>query len=151
MVQRTKLRKKRNPVAGWSSPVARQAHNLKVVGSNPTPATKKANKYNALRPASRGAFCCPNSRSTIGQQNNPNCVQIQFLSSQTRTQRRQCGPSPRSTGRTRKFTQIRRTGCRASRRLQMAEESKLAAASRKAAPKGAAHWTWETRKQAAPG
>ena len=29
-----------NPTdAGWSSPVARQAHNLKVVGSNPTPAT----------------------------------------------------------------------------------------------------------------
>ena len=27
--------------AGWSSPVARQAHNLKVVGSNPTPATNK--------------------------------------------------------------------------------------------------------------
>ena len=27
--------------AGWSSPVARQAHNLKVVGSNPTPATKQ--------------------------------------------------------------------------------------------------------------
>ena len=31
--------------AGWSSPVARQAHNLKVVGSNPTPAT------NLSRPA----------------------------------------------------------------------------------------------------
>jgi hypothetical protein len=30
-----------HPHAGWSSPVARQAHNLKVVGSNPTPATKK--------------------------------------------------------------------------------------------------------------
>ena len=30
--------------AGWSSPVARQAHNLKVVGSNPTPATKNASK-----------------------------------------------------------------------------------------------------------
>src|SRR5947199_10843555 len=31
-----------NPTnAGWSSPVARQAHNLKVVGSNPTPATNK--------------------------------------------------------------------------------------------------------------
>ncbi len=29
--------------AGWSSPVARQAHNLKVVGSNPTPATNKNN------------------------------------------------------------------------------------------------------------
>ena len=26
-------------IAGWSSPVARQAHNLKAVGSNPTPAT----------------------------------------------------------------------------------------------------------------
>ncbi len=26
-------------VAGWSSPVARRAHNPKVVGSNPTPAT----------------------------------------------------------------------------------------------------------------
>jgi hypothetical protein len=25
--------------AGWSSPVARQAHNLKVIGSNPIPAT----------------------------------------------------------------------------------------------------------------
>ena len=29
----------RDGAAGWSSPVARQAHNLKVVGSNPTPAT----------------------------------------------------------------------------------------------------------------
>ena len=27
--------------AGWSSPVARQAHNLKVAGSNPAPATIK--------------------------------------------------------------------------------------------------------------
>jgi hypothetical protein len=29
--------------AGWSSPVARQAHNLKVAGSNPAPATKYSN------------------------------------------------------------------------------------------------------------
>ena len=29
----------RPPGAGWSSPVARQAHNLKVAGSNPAPAT----------------------------------------------------------------------------------------------------------------
>ena len=29
----------RHPGAGWSSPVARQAHNLKVRGSNPLPAT----------------------------------------------------------------------------------------------------------------
>ena len=35
-------------IAGWSSPVARQAHNLKVVGSNPTPATKK-NKDSSLK------------------------------------------------------------------------------------------------------
>ena len=32
--------KKKQFIAGWSSLVARQAHNLKVVGSNPTPATK---------------------------------------------------------------------------------------------------------------
>ena len=37
--------------AGWSSPVARQAHNLKVTGSNPVPATKFLNDINALRPA----------------------------------------------------------------------------------------------------
>ncbi len=35
--------------AGWSSPVARQAHNLKVVGSNPTPATKLARNLKWLR------------------------------------------------------------------------------------------------------
>jgi hypothetical protein len=29
--------------AGWSSPVARQAHNLKVGGSNPSPATNSIN------------------------------------------------------------------------------------------------------------
>ena len=29
-----------SPSAGWSSPVARQAHNLKVTGSNPVPASK---------------------------------------------------------------------------------------------------------------
>ena len=38
-------------IAGWSSPVARQAHNLKVVGSNPAPATNKREK-----PAVRLAF-----------------------------------------------------------------------------------------------
>jgi hypothetical protein len=40
-------------IAGWSSPVARQAHNLKVVGSNPTPAT------NVSEQAAFGRlFCC---------------------------------------------------------------------------------------------
>jgi hypothetical protein len=38
--------------AGWSSPVARQAHNLKVAGSNPAPAT---NTTAALR----GGFFVP--------------------------------------------------------------------------------------------
>ena len=33
------LRASRSHDAGWSSPVARQAHNLKVLGSNPSPAT----------------------------------------------------------------------------------------------------------------
>ncbi len=31
-------------IAGWSNLVARQAHNLKVVGSNPAPATKFNNQ-----------------------------------------------------------------------------------------------------------
>ena len=35
-------------VAGWSSPVARWAHNPKVVGSNPTPATKSFNRLQDL-------------------------------------------------------------------------------------------------------
>jgi hypothetical protein len=36
--------------AGWSSPVARQAHNLKAAGSNPAPAT---NKTRNRKPISR--------------------------------------------------------------------------------------------------
>ena len=39
--------------AGWSSPVARQAHNLKVAGSNPAPAT---NVSTYLQLTSRLAF-----------------------------------------------------------------------------------------------
>jgi hypothetical protein len=31
-------------IAGWSSPVARWAHNPKVLGSNPSPATNKTGK-----------------------------------------------------------------------------------------------------------
>src|SRR5689334_11551788 len=40
--------------AGWSSPVARQAHNLKVVGSNPTPAPN----LTKASPATARPFCC---------------------------------------------------------------------------------------------
>ena len=39
--------------AGWSSPVARQAHNLKVAGSNPAPAT---NIFKLLQLFSRFRF-----------------------------------------------------------------------------------------------
>ena len=46
----------RHPDAGWSSPVARQAHNLKVAGSNPAPATNK-------QPAFERAFLLPRSWS----------------------------------------------------------------------------------------
>ena len=35
--------------AGWSSPVARQAHNLKAAGSNPAPATKHTKFHIATR------------------------------------------------------------------------------------------------------
>jgi hypothetical protein len=35
--------------AGWSSLVARQAHNLKVAGSNPAPATKSLAGRRRLR------------------------------------------------------------------------------------------------------
>src|SRR5688572_9046235 len=52
--------------AGWSSPVARQAHNLKVAGSNPAPATNAIlfNRNPASPPgASLGGFFVPGARS----------------------------------------------------------------------------------------
>jgi hypothetical protein len=42
--------------AGWSSPVARQAHNLKVTGSNPVPATRFCRQSLTRPPASRRAL-----------------------------------------------------------------------------------------------
>ena len=50
-----KLRTSHQVGAGWSSPVARQAHNLKVVGSNPTPATN-AKRTPQVDPAGSVAF-----------------------------------------------------------------------------------------------
>jgi hypothetical protein len=35
-------------IAGWSSPVARRAHNPKVGGSNPPPATKQFKRLQAI-------------------------------------------------------------------------------------------------------
>src|ERR1700682_3475873 len=43
--------------AGWSSPVARQAHNLKVTGSNPVPATKQRRQVNDLAAFQFGFHC----------------------------------------------------------------------------------------------
>ena len=43
--------------AGWSSPVARQAHNLKVTGSNPVPATSFTEpRVRPRKAAPRGGF-----------------------------------------------------------------------------------------------
>jgi hypothetical protein len=47
--------------AGWSSPVARQAHNLKVTGSNPVPATNvKARRKAGFLFSSRSCQLAPN-------------------------------------------------------------------------------------------
>ena len=43
-------------IAGWSSPVARQAHNLKVRGSNPLPATKKSPVDQGVKARFAGLF-----------------------------------------------------------------------------------------------
>ena|GEM_PF-4902017 len=48
-------------VAGWSSLVAREAHNLEVVGSNPAPATKTS------RNSFREVFYCSNPAETCFQ------------------------------------------------------------------------------------
>jgi hypothetical protein len=50
--------------AGWSSPVARQAHNLKVVGSNPTPATNNLYKIKNRLLSHRSAVFLPITYST---------------------------------------------------------------------------------------
>ena len=50
--------------AGWSSPVARQAHNLKVTGSNPVPATKNTNDIRYLQSAPRGGVCVSKIRGS---------------------------------------------------------------------------------------
>ena len=52
--------------AGWSSPVARQAHNLKAAGSNPAPATKFLRIHKARPEKSAGllAFAETTSETT---------------------------------------------------------------------------------------
>ncbi|WP_344922224.1 hypothetical protein, partial [Acetobacter lovaniensis] len=43
----------------WSSPVARQAHNLKAAGSNPAPATKISKRNQLLKRRRKPPFCVP--------------------------------------------------------------------------------------------
>jgi hypothetical protein len=50
--------------AGWSSPVARQAHNLKAAGSNPAPATKSKAPKTEMSP---GLFCVQGHGSSFGR------------------------------------------------------------------------------------
>ena len=46
--------------AGWSSPVARWAHNPEVAGSNPAPATTRGLKYQGSSAAALGSLIiCP--------------------------------------------------------------------------------------------
>jgi hypothetical protein len=52
--------------AGWSSPVARQAHNLKVTGSNPVPATKTPTRLYAPPPGAASSFVAQSSCKPIG-------------------------------------------------------------------------------------
>ncbi|MDG2531256.1 hypothetical protein, partial [Caulobacter endophyticus] len=42
----------------WSSPVARQAHNLKVTGSNPVPAPKLPQAFFKVDTVRIGLFSC---------------------------------------------------------------------------------------------
>ena len=61
----TKPKTKKTTNAGWSSPVARQAHNLKVVGSNPTPATNDTCDASAGPAAEVFAFGPPARRDRL--------------------------------------------------------------------------------------
>ena len=55
--------------AGWSSPVARQAHNLKVVSSNLAPATKLTRQVNGLSGFFVSDSIVVRTVSTVSQQN----------------------------------------------------------------------------------
>ncbi len=84
--------------AGWSSPVARQAHNLKAAGSNPAPATIfKAINNKAL--PSRRAICVFALRSPGSAQHFfeycPLVEELCFLLARSKRQDRV--RSPRST------------------------------------------------------
>jgi hypothetical protein len=51
-------------IAGWSSPVAREAHNLEVAGSNPVPATNDSGQVSP-EPADSGRTPCTTRGSVV--------------------------------------------------------------------------------------
>ena len=54
--------------AGWSSPVARQAHNLKAAGSNPAPATNDTRNANSPTSAApTGRLSCVRKRRWLSE------------------------------------------------------------------------------------
>jgi hypothetical protein len=72
--------------AGWSSPVARQAHNLKAAGSNPAPATSVYRK--APGPSAGGFF------RALAPEPGAHAHELSRESSSSGTSR-SCGSSPR--------------------------------------------------------
>ena len=60
--------------AGWSSPVARQAHNLKVIGSNPIPATNFVITHSPSRSNRRDGFGFSISRERVGGRKKWGCL-----------------------------------------------------------------------------
>ena len=54
--------RKSEHVAGWSSPVAREAHNLEVTGSNPVPAISRPPGHPWPR---RAVFCAASYRAAV--------------------------------------------------------------------------------------
>ena len=77
--------------AGWSSLVARQAHNLKVVGSNPTPATKiKPLKTKTFS----GVFSCLEKGQLGGLANDWQTMRMSIwtIRGSARAAIRACGP-----------------------------------------------------------
>ena len=77
-------------VAGWSSPVARQAHNLKVIGSNPIPATTLPCAASPAVERPPGLCFLPSAKVSAKRSAHPTChcwsqpamVPVQYDSSQ---------------------------------------------------------------------
>jgi hypothetical protein len=99
--------------AGWSSPVARQAHNLKVVGSNPTPATNLFNdlaifseffprspvrcRSFSLRPRSRQSLASSSVARSPDRDDDPKAIQKCDYITQQPEQRQYWDPEQRGS------------------------------------------------------